>query len=209
MWKSESDLQKQWPHSEWPKKEGSVFAGSRIVSGRVSAAALVAIGDVVATDPTAKIAQNVVTSAQWYIYSLGSTRPIDATTNGTAFGWRDPGSFAVHWKVTMQAGRTDELLDRAWSTPQRVADISAQMRAWDRRIGNALDAQLTCRNFYNYASENMTCASTDDEWLGAVFTDPQRVLGIESEEDPGHLSAVASRGGLLLRPRGRHRRSRP
>lgn len=43
---------------------------------------------------------------------------------------------------------------------------------------------LPCRGFYNYGDTGMACATTDDEWLGAFFSDPLRIRTILQQQDP-------------------------
>jgi hypothetical protein len=46
---------------------------------------------------------------------------------------------------------------------------------------------LPCRGFYNYVDEDLACATNDDEWLAAFFSDPNRIRTIVQAHDPNHV----------------------
>ena len=46
------------------------------------------------------------------------------------------------------------------------------------------DHGFPCRGFYNYQDEDLACANTDDDYLDALFSDPDRLKRILAEQDP-------------------------
>ena len=43
---------------------------------------------------------------------------------------------------------------------------------------------LPCASFYNYVDNDLACAPTDDEWLSAFYSDPDRIRRVVAAEDP-------------------------
>jgi hypothetical protein len=106
------------------------------------------------------------------IYPLKGRGSSNVAPTATAFGGR--GSQAIiHYKK-------DKVDDNAVLYKQHMDDFE---RALVTTHG------LPCRGFFNYFDEDLVCATNDDEWLTAFYSDPNRVRSIVQARDPNRVFA--------------------
>lgn len=63
-----------------------------------------------------------------------------------------------------------------------IEDHRAYMNAFEYALVDKHG--LPCRGFYNYFDEDIGCATTEDEVLAALYSDPARVKEIVRNRDP-------------------------
>ena len=101
------------------------------------------------------------------IYPMGGSGVNDVDPSSTAYGGRDAG-WIIHYKKEKVAENPSLYLEQA--------------NEFERALHE--DHGLPCKGFFNYASHDIPCAPTEDEWLAAHFSDATRLKEIVLQEDP-------------------------
>jgi hypothetical protein len=108
-------------------------------------------------------------------YTIAGPMVENIPRKSTAYGHRDA-KWNIHWKITNADGDYGKDKSRAFQ--------------------HALDRLLPCKNFYNYLDSDMTCATNDDDWLEAHFSDVPRLKSVQRNNDPNNVFRKGCSGSI-------------
>jgi hypothetical protein len=104
------------------------------------------------------------------IYPLKGRGSNEVAPTDTAFGGR-ASKAVIHYKK-------DKVDDNAALYKQHMDDFERTL---------VEEHGLPCRGFLNYFDEDLACATNDDAWLLAFFSDPARIRSIVQAHDPNRV----------------------
>jgi hypothetical protein len=156
------------PNSGWAKGDGPVSAQ---VTGRVGYDW--SIPDALVEEIYEKTYEKPPVQQGWVLLVLwefvGGPKISEIAKEATAYRHRD-----AKWIMEMRY---------QWPSPQTQVFVENVMKH-SIEFQKSVDPHLPCGHFYNYVDDNLTCARTNDEWLGAYFSDVPRLKRIKAAADP-------------------------